>query len=1159
MNEMFVGSRAKISMEQLQQIARDPEFPESELKQFFIADPEGSRPFAPAILPNPARVDVAAPLDAQERSVMMDWANALGRQRRQALFRLRRARGDNAPVLVSEGDSWFQFPLLLEDVIDQLSDAFNIWSVDAAGDTLENMVVANPEYLQALNAQAGLAKAFLFSGGGNDFLGADEDGRSVLSRVLKRFEKDRPAPWYLETDAFASELRFAEQCYAKVFVAVARAVPGLPVICHGYDYAIPGGGAGDPRHPVYAAQDQWIGAPMRALGIEDPALQRAIVRLMIDRFNERLLALCGGSGSGAHANAWYVDARGTLPSIAQWADELHPNDGGFGLVAEKFRATIARAAPGLPVRPATPRAAVAGAAVAGAALEESARAGAGEAVFDAEQTRAATARWQARASARDSNDRALEQGKIDAVETRDRLTKRINRLLSQGIGQEAVAATPDIAPETSIGISEEDVSNDLFERVIGPTRDFLDIGFFDRARAAARAVCRIVTKQGGKVAFGTGFMVSPSLVLTNHHVFPAAEDAAASVAEFDYAHDAELRILQVESFRLAPDKFFLTDATLDFSLVAVEEKSRLGKPLADYGFLPLIADEGKIVISEPVNIVQHPRGEPKQVVVRESTLRDMPHPATVETGRDLYAYYTGDTDPGSSGSPVFNDQWEVIALHHSGVPNTNQTGEFLDKDGNVWRRGDPVQIDWIANEGVRVSRLMAHFRKAFADLAPGDGKRAYLEDLFRSSGEPGLAPDAPRPPAAASAPAAVPPAEGKPATVEQKAEAPAPAPAQIAASHIEIVAGATRLVAPLTITVAIGQPEAGAAQPPTATGPAGSSGLVIVAPLTITVAIGRPEAGVAQPPTATGPSGLVITENFAPDPDYDSRPGYQADFLGFDLPLPTVDNSVAANVARLADGGGELKYHHYSVIMNARRRLAFVSAVNVDVDARAQIGREGADRWSFDPRLPRSLQTGAEVYKNNPLDKGHLTRRQDGAWGETQQEAQQGNDDTFHWTNCSPQHETFNQSQKASQQGLLLWGNLENHVTEQAKLNKRRISVFNGPVFRDDDADYRGIKLPRQFWKLIAMAGDDGKPNAVGFLLSQAELIADLPAENFDPGAFQPFQVKITEIERLSRLDFGTLYQADPLNAEGAERFFESGTAVVALASARDIVLHNRL
>jgi endonuclease G len=119
--------------------------------------------------------------------------------------------------------------------------------------------------------------------------------------------------------------------------------------------------------------------------------------------------------------------------------------------------------------------------------------------------------------------------------------------------------------------------------------------------------------------------------------------------------------------------------------------------------------------------------------------------------------------------------------------------------------------------------------------------------------------------------------------------------------------------------------------------------------------------------------------------------------------------------------------------------------------------------------------------------------------------------------------------------------------------------VFNGPVFKKDDATYRSLLLPRQFWKIIVMQGDDGAPNAVGFLLSQATLIADLPQENFDPGEFEPFQVKIADIEQLTRLNFGDLRKHDPLNIDGAERFFERDVPAVSIRGPADIVVHSRI
>src|SRR5262249_15112925 len=70
-----------------------------------------------------------------------------------------------------------------------------------------------------------------------------------------------------------------------------------------------------------------------------------------------------------------------------------------------------------------------------------------------------------------------------------------------------------------------------------------------------------------------------------------------------------------------------------------------------------------------------------------------------------------DTTPGSSGSPAFNRFWQVVALHHSGVPKKDSRGRTLTKDGKVWDSSmDETEIDWIANEGVRVSSIVTDLK-----------------------------------------------------------------------------------------------------------------------------------------------------------------------------------------------------------------------------------------------------------------------------------------------------------------------------------------------------------------------------------------------------------------------------------------------------------------
>ncbi len=163
-----------------------------------------------------------------------------------------------------------------------------------------------------------------------------------------------------------------------------------------------------------------------------------------------------------------------------------------------------------------------------------------------------------------------------------------------------------------------------------------------------------------------------------------------------------------------------SDGQLDYALVAVAPEPGL----AAYGWLPLIEDPGKLLVREAVTIIQHPNGEPKQLAVRNNQVVDE---------LELFIPYQTDTDAGSSGSPVFNDQWEVVALRHSGVPKRNPANELLTTDGRVWQEWMGEQrIAWLANEGVRVSRLVRHIR---AQALPATAE-PLRQELLRATPPP---------------------------------------------------------------------------------------------------------------------------------------------------------------------------------------------------------------------------------------------------------------------------------------------------------------------------------------------------------------------------------------------------------------------------------------
>jgi endonuclease G len=293
------------------------------------------------------------------------------------------------------------------------------------------------------------------------------------------------------------------------------------------------------------------------------------------------------------------------------------------------------------------------------------------------------------------------------------------------------------------------------------------------------------------------------------------------------------------------------------------------------------------------------------------------------------------------------------------------------------------------------------------------------------------------------------------------------------------------------------------------------------------------------------------------DPDYGRRKGYDSRFLGIEVPLPKLTDAVRKKAFALPGVRGDaayiLKYHHFSVIMNCEARLAFVAAVNFDGTAKYRQTRQGADRWFVDPRIDPAFQAGQEFYSDNPLDRGHLVRRADAAWGSSPEEAAQANEDTFHFTNCSPQHEIFNQSAKARTEDLLLWGNIEQHIADQIGVSGGLLSIFNGPVFRLTDRLHRGLQIPKEFWKIVIYKTSKGRLKALGFILSQEGLIADLPFEDFSVGPYRPYQIKIRKLEARTKLDFQGLCDADPLE-QGAFESQSGAAATILLTSIEDIV-----
>ena len=247
---------------------------------------------------------------------------------------------------------------------------------------------------------------------------------------------------------------------------------------------------------------------------------------------------------------------------------------------------------------------------------------------------------------------------------------------------------------------------------------------------------------------------------------------------------------------------------------------------------------------------------------------------------------------------------------------------------------------------------------------------------------------------------------------------------------------------------------------------------------------------------------------------FEDKHGYEPTFLGVIVPLPQVAAPFENDLAPLLDdSGSELKYEHFSVVMNKARRLAHFTAVNID-GSHLQRPPRKRDVWYFDPRISRDYQTGPELYADNQLDRGHLVRRLDPVWGT---QALQAQEDTFHFTNCAPQHARLNQN---------TWLGLEDYILGNSAVDGLRVTVFTGPVFREDDMLYRDTyRIPADFWKVVVVVKDDGQLSATAYLLTQRGLLGTL--EVFGP--YKTYQVSVSQIEALAGLSFGDLSSHDPL------------------------------
>lgn len=277
----------------------------------------------------------------------------------------------------------------------------------------------------------------------------------------------------------------------------------------------------------------------------------------------------------------------------------------------------------------------------------------------------------------------------------------------------------DLAADDSLVIVEagEPPSRSTLERMIKATNSMINVNsFLDRLGRIATQVCRIEVK--GK-ALGTGFLLGPDIVMTNYHVVETVIQSVKGhkpediVLRFDHKFLADETTLNSGvTYRLSLPDWLIDHSPYD--LVDMEKAPKPGLPdpeKLDYALLRVDGKPGNEPVGQnaspqgqprgwitlpdtnydfepesPLFIVQHPKGEPIKLALDTQAI------IKLNDNRTRVTYRTN-TEPGSSGSPCFDQNWELVALHHGGDPELEP----------MWNEGIPFAaiLDLLENRNLR--------------------------------------------------------------------------------------------------------------------------------------------------------------------------------------------------------------------------------------------------------------------------------------------------------------------------------------------------------------------------------------------------------------------------------------------------------------------------
>jgi V8-like Glu-specific endopeptidase len=216
------------------------------------------------------------------------------------------------------------------------------------------------------------------------------------------------------------------------------------------------------------------------------------------------------------------------------------------------------------------------------------------------------------------------------------------------------------------------------ERIIAAEPTFLDIAFLRRGVELGAAVCRLLVRfpDDPNQYYGTGFRVAEDLLLTNHHVLFDQDhgDARATKVEAWFGYERTFAGLDLAYVSVMGEPASITgDRAHDWATIKVRSAMPAEAPIVE------TSGAKPVRIDDRVYIIQHPGGAPKKIGMIHNVVRYVD---------DNVVQYLTDTEGGSSGSPVFNEQWQLVALH------------------NAWSEATVSGTREIRNQGKRIERVV---------------------------------------------------------------------------------------------------------------------------------------------------------------------------------------------------------------------------------------------------------------------------------------------------------------------------------------------------------------------------------------------------------------------------------------------------------------------